>query len=93
MPEFNPLDYPIFLERPLRVDPYSGWIEHIPFGMALIDFLRPKVLVELGTHMGVSYCAFCQAVKKLDLGSQCFAVDSWQGDEHAGFDGSGIWPI
>ncbi len=90
MPEFNPLDYPVCLQSPLRVDPYSGWIEHIPFGMAMIDLQRPEVLVELGTHMGVSYGAFCQAVKHLGINSRCYAVDTWQGDEHAGFYGSDV---
>ena len=82
---FNPLDYPICLIQPLRLDNISAWIEHIPFGMFLIDALRPKVLVELGTHTGVSYSAFCQAVKQLGLDSRCYAVDTWKGDVHAGF--------
>jgi hypothetical protein len=52
--------------------------------MFLIDALRPKLVVELGTHYGVSYCAFCQAVKQLNLDTCCVAVDTWAGDPHAG---------
>src|SRR6185436_12671738 len=81
----NPLDHPICLISPERLTAVRSWHEHIPFAMLLVDLLRPRVLVELGTHAGDSYCAFCQAVKELHLDTRCFAVDTWQGDEHAGF--------
>ncbi len=90
MNSINPLDFPVCFEQPRRLDPNSAWIEHIPFGMFMVDILHPKVLVELGTHTGVSYSAFCQAVKQLGLGTRCFAVDSWKGDEHAGFYGEEV---
>ena len=86
MNTFNPLDHPVCLSRPLRVAP-SGWTQHVPFGMFLIDAVRPPVLVELGTHYGVSYCAFCQAVKELATDTRCYAIDTWQGDAQAGYYG------
>lgn len=82
---FNPLDYPICFAKPDRTDTTSAWIEHIPFGMFLVDYLRPKVFVELGTHTGVSYCAFCQAVSQLGLNTSCYAVDTWKGDYLTGY--------
>ena len=60
----NFLEYPICFEDPLLIDNISAWVEHIPFGLFIVDLLRPKTIVELGTHSGVSYSAFCQAVKK-----------------------------
>ncbi len=80
---FNPLEYPICLASPLWFEE-TYWGEHIPFGMFSVNALRPKVLVELGTFRGASYCAFCQAVKTTKIETKCFAVDTWQGDEHAG---------
>jgi GT2 family glycosyltransferase/glycosyltransferase involved in cell wall biosynthesis len=84
MPKFNPLDYPIALSYPLRLAP-SAWAAHVPFAMFLVDALRPRLLVELGVFTGVSYCAFCQAVKELKLSTRCSGVDTWTGDEQSGF--------
>jgi len=81
---FNPLQYPIALADPQYVSDVSAWITHIPFGMAAVQMLKPRVLVELGTFMGDSYFAFCQAVAQLGGNARCFAIDSWRGDEHAG---------
>src|SRR5262249_43332958 len=69
--------------RPERQAP-SAWIEHVPFAFWLVDILRPRTVVELGTHFGVSYSAICQAVKSLDLATCCFALDTWNGDEQVG---------
>ena len=84
MHHFNPLDYPLCLTYPLRLAP-SQWTEHVPFALFLVEALRPRSVVELGTHYGVSYCAFCQAIKALGLEARAYAVDTWQGDTHSGF--------
>lgn len=63
----------------------SAWLQHASFAFWLVETLRPRIVVELGTHTGFSYFAFCQAVVEAGLSSRCFAVDTWTGDEHAGF--------
>ncbi len=81
---FNPLDSKLLYRMPTRMQKKSSWNEHIPLAMFLVEILQPRVIVELGTQRGVSYCAFCQAVEELKLGTRCYAVDTWVGDEHAG---------
>lgn len=72
------------LLNPNRLCPDTpAWTGHIPFAGWLITALKPSVFVELGTHKGVSYSAFCQAVIENDLSTKCYAVDTWMGDEHA----------
>ena len=83
----NPLNVPIIFSLPERLVNPGSWVEHIPFAMFLVESLQPKLFVELGTHTGNSYCAFCQAVKQLGVDTHCFAVDTWEGDKHAGFYG------
>lgn len=80
---FNPLKHSVCLSSPgLMAE--TAWMEHVPFAMFVVSAIKPRVFVELGTWRGVSYCAFCQAVKELKLDTRCFAVDTWRGDEHAG---------
>jgi GT2 family glycosyltransferase len=86
---FDILDHPICFEYPERTTE-SAWTLHVPIAMLLIDLLRPALFVELGTHTGLSYCAFCQAVKALGTGTQCSAVDTWQGEAHAGVYGADV---
>jgi glycosyltransferase involved in cell wall biosynthesis len=77
--------------RPARLGVESAWYGHVPFAHWIVAAARPQVLLELGSHNGVSYAAFCDAALRERTGTQCFAVDTWQGDEHAGFYGDEIY--
>jgi hypothetical protein len=81
---FNPLDSQLLFALPRCLHKKSGWTEHVPLAMFLVETLQPRLLVELGTQRGVSYLAFCHAVEALKLPTRCYAVDTWKGDAHAG---------
>lgn len=69
----------------------SGRLEHVPFAFWITGTLKPRMLVELGTHSGYSYFAFCQAIKNLSLETRCFAVNNWKGGVHAGHCGEDVF--
>ena len=74
---------PIHTTMPLLLE-HSTWTQHTPFAMYLVSLLRPSLLVELGTYRGTSYCAFCQAIKELNLDTVAFGIDTWIGEVHTG---------
>jgi GT2 family glycosyltransferase len=83
----TPLLHPTVFDRPRRLTDVGSWHSHIPFAFFMVHLLRPRTFVELGTHKGDSYCAFCQEVDVLRLDTKCWAVDTWTGDMHSGFYG------
>jgi hypothetical protein len=91
MIRFNPLDHPLSLAAPHRLTLEPAWQQHIPFAFTLVDMLRPRLFVELGTYRGDSFCAFCQAVSSLQCATTCVAVDSWLDDMHVGAYGNEVY--
>ncbi|WP_296709984.1 class I SAM-dependent methyltransferase [Rhodoblastus sp.] len=73
---------PAFWTPELQIEE-SRWWPHVPFAFWLVAAARPRSLVELGTDRGVSYAAFCEAARRLELDARFFAVDNWLGDEKA----------
>lgn len=76
---------------PTRFVPASAWNEHGPFAMWAVTAFAPRTLVELGTHYGFSYFAMCDAIQRMGLPTRAWAIDSWEGDEHAGFYGQEVY--
>ena len=55
--------------------PSADWAEYMPFGFWIIEALRPRSLVEIGTGSGNSYFAFLQAADLLRLSLKSFLID------------------
>ena len=81
---------PLFM-RPHRLGVESAWYGHVPFAHWLVAAARPRLLVELGTHNGVSFAAFCEAMIRYPAGGRAYAIDSWEGDEHVGQYGDDVY--
>lgn len=82
---FNLTSFLSVVIEPERLTTIDSWHRHIPFTSVILSLLKPQIFVELGTHRGDSYSAFCQAVVYQELLTRCYAVDTWQGDSQAGF--------
>jgi hypothetical protein len=79
-------------QLPLRhLSAPAPWAGHIPFAFWAVAHLQPRRMVELGSYSGISYFAFCQAIKHAELGTRIHAIDTWAGDSQAGFYGEEIF--
>ena len=67
------------------------WAGHRWFGYDLVRWARPRRIVELGSHYGCSFFAFCQAVQADRSDCELVAVDNWEGDEHTGHYGEEVY--
>ena len=59
--------------------------------MWIMEAMRPRSFVELGSLHGVSYFTFCESAHRQGGTTRCFAVDTWKGDEHTGFYNEDVW--
>ena len=85
MNQFNITNYTKWIKETYKPIGNSTWIQHVPFAYFLIQILKPSSFAELGVYLGVSYFSFCQMIKSLNLNTKCYGIDTWQGDQHAGF--------
>ena len=59
---------------------FAYWEGHRDFVYDLINFVKPKMITELGSQYGCSLFTFCQSVKDNKLDTKIRAVDMWSGD-------------
>ncbi|QNI66232.1 class I SAM-dependent methyltransferase [Synechococcus sp. BMK-MC-1] len=69
----------------------STWWQHVPIAHWLMCEVKPQSVVELGTHYGVSFFAFCEAAEAFSKTSFLYAVDTWEGDHQAGHYGHEVF--
>lgn len=69
--------------RPKHVHIESAWRGHVPFGIFIIEALKPRLVVELGVDFGTSLMAFCQGVEETGIECQIYGIDLWNtGERH-----------
>lgn len=76
--------------NPVYIAP-SAWWQHVPIAHWLVSQLQPDRIVELGTHYGVSFFSFCEAAQAFSPNTFVYAVDTWEGDEHASYYGNDVY--
>lgn len=69
----------------------TAWAGHIPFMYAMVAAFRPRRFVELGSHHGASFFAFCHAARRTLLETSAVAIDCWEGDVQTGYYGTTVF--
>jgi predicted O-methyltransferase YrrM len=70
---------------------HSNWLGLGTLAYRLVRRYRPKVIVELGTHMGFSALAMSLALRDMNEGGKFYAIDTWKGDEHTSAYGENVY--
>jgi hypothetical protein len=81
----------ILATTPVETMPFSVWYTLAPVLFCLFELFRPRRYVELGSHCGFSFFAACQGAELVGSKTECIAVDSWEGDPHAGVYGADVY--
>lgn len=71
---FNPAEIAMINALPQHVSADDAWHEHVPFTFALIEALKPEIVVELGMQPSDFYWTACQAISALQLSSRFYFV-------------------
>jgi hypothetical protein len=68
-----------------------GWVGLGTIAYEIVQHFKPKKVVELGSARGFSTFSMGLALRDLGQGGQLFAVDTWKGDDHAGYYGEDVY--
>lgn len=83
--------HPIFEYKRKFNDYNLPWTGHAFFAYDLVRNMKPQKIVELGTFKGTSLYSFAQAAKDGSLDTEIYAIDTWEGDENAGYFGNEVY--
>jgi hypothetical protein len=77
----NPFDHDIYAGIPPRSGTVWGWNSDAPIFGELLERVRPKVIIEVGTWHGGSAIHMAGEAKKLGISPRIICVDTWLGAE------------
>lgn len=60
---------------------FAPWSGHRNFVYDFVNYIRPEIVAELGSHYGCSAFTFAQAAKDFKFDTKMYFVDTWQGDD------------
>ncbi len=83
--------FPSLNFEPKFLSDIESWHGHVFFARDIIQWTRPKIIVELGVHKGDSLFAFAQSCTEVRHSASIVGIDHWRGDEHAGPIGDAIY--
>ena len=75
---------PFYAFFPRYLSDESARAGHLPFAYDLVRFLRPALLVEVGTWSGDSFFTFCQSIVEHAVNARCYAVCEPRDDKQGG---------
>jgi hypothetical protein len=66
---------------PSGIEQVPGWQSYSPVFKQLIEQVKPKVIIEVGTWLGASAINMAKITKELNLNTKIYCVDTWLGAE------------
>jgi hypothetical protein len=66
-------------------------LDHASFLYDLVEALRPRLIVDVGTGAGVSLSIACESMRDHDVGGLAYGIDTWEDDESKSDDDPTRW--